>query len=58
MTLDQFLRATAQVSEADLRPALVLALKDEVPRSRPEYASFYRRVTERLAADGAGRQVA
>ena len=50
MTLQQFLTVTAEISDRDLRPALALALKNEVPRSRQSYARFYRRVIEELAA--------
>ncbi len=50
MTLRRFLTVTAEISDRDLRPALALALKKEVPRSRQSYARFYRRVIEELAA--------
>jgi hypothetical protein len=50
MTLQQFLTNVAGVSDRELRPALALALKDEVPRSREAYARFYRRVLGHLAA--------
>ena len=53
MTLRQFLTVTAEISDRDVRPALALALKKEVPRSRQSYARFYRRVIEELAASGA-----
>ncbi len=46
MTLRQFLTETAEISDRDLRTALVLALNKEVPRSRRIYARFYRRVIE------------
>ncbi len=55
MTLRQFLTVTAEISDRDLRPALALALKKEVPRSRQSYARFYRRVIEELAACGEAR---
>ncbi len=48
MTLRQFLTVTAEITDRDLRPALALALKKEVPRSRQGYARFYRRVIENL----------
>ena len=41
MTLRQFLTVTAEISDRDLRPALALALKKEVPRSQQNYAGFY-----------------
>ena len=53
MTLRQFLTVTAEIRDRDVRPALALALKKEVPRSRQSYARFYRRVIEELAASGA-----
>ena len=53
MTLRQFLTVTAENSDRDVRPALALALKKEVPRSRQSYARFYRRVIAELAASGA-----
>ena len=53
MTLRQFLTVTAEVRELDVRAALALALKKELPRSRQSYARFYRRVVEELAASGA-----
>lgn len=34
----QFLTVTAEISDRDLRPALALALKKEVPRSQQSYA--------------------
>ncbi len=43
MTLRQFLTVAAEISDRDLRPALALALKKEVPRSQQSYAGFYRR---------------
>ncbi len=55
MTLRQFLTVTAEISDRDLRPALALALKKEVPRSQQSYARFYRRVIEELAACGEAR---
>ena len=55
MTLRQFLTVTAEISDRDLRPALALALKKEVPRSRQGYARFYRRVIEELTACGEAR---
>ncbi len=58
MTLRQFLTATVEVSDQDLRPALALALKTEVPRSRHRYARFYCRVVEELVASGALVQAA
>ena len=53
MTLRQFLTVTAEVRELDVRAALALALKKELPRSRQSYARFYRRVVEELVASGA-----
>ena len=50
MTLRQFLTVTAEVRELDVRAALALALKKELPRSRQSYARFYRRVVEELVA--------
>ena len=58
MTLQQFLAATVEVDDRDLRPALALALKTEVPRSRRSYARFYGRVLEELVASGALVQAA
>ena len=55
MTLRQFLTVTAEVRDRDVRAALALALKQEVPRSRQSYARFYRRVIEELAACGQAR---
>ena len=48
MTLQEFLKLTAEVDDHDLRPALALALQSEVPRSRESYARFYRRVIDTL----------
>ena len=48
MTLRQFMTTTVEISDQDLRPALALALKTEVPRSRHSYARFYCRVVEEL----------
>ena len=48
MTLQEFLKFTADVDDRDLRPALALALQSEVPRSRESYARFYRRVIDML----------
>ena len=48
MTLHEFLDHTAAVSDRDIRPALALALKDEIPRSREGYSRFYRRVLDNL----------
>ena len=48
MTLQEFLKLTAEVDDRDLRPALALALQSEVPRSRESYARFYRRVIDTL----------
>ena len=53
MTLRQFLTVTAEFRERDVRAALALALKREVPRSRQSYSRFYRQVVEELAASGA-----
>ena len=53
MTLRQFLTVTAEIGDRDVRLALALALKKEVPRSRQSYVRFYRRVIEDLAASGA-----
>ena len=53
MTLRQFLTVAAEISGRDLRPALALALKKEVPRSQQSDAGFYRRDIEELAASGA-----
>ncbi len=55
MTLRQFLTVTAEISDRDVRPALALALKKEVPRSRQSSTRFYRRVIEELAACGETR---
>ena len=55
MTLRQFLTVTAEISDRDLRPALALALKKEVPRSQQSYARFYCRVIEEIAACGEAR---
>ena len=48
MTLQEFLKATAEVDDRALRPALVLALRWEVPRSRESFGRFYRRVIDSL----------
>ncbi len=48
MTLQEFLKLTAEVDDRDVRPALALALRLEVPRSRESYARFYRRVVDTL----------
>ena len=53
MTLRRFLTVTTEVRELDVRAALALALKKELPRSRQSYARFYRRVVEELVASGA-----
>ena len=53
MTLKQFLMMTAEMSDVDLRPALALALKPEIPRSRDGYARYYERVIARLVKSGA-----
>ena len=54
MTLQEFLKLTAEVDDRDLRPALARALRLEVPRSRESYARFYRRVADTLI-DSAAR---
>ena len=48
MTLHEFLDRTATINDRDIRPALALALKNEIPRSREGYARFYRRVMDHL----------
>ncbi len=48
MTLQEFLKLTAEVDDRELRPAVALALQSEVPRSRESYARFYRRVIDTL----------
>lgn len=58
MTLQQFLAAAAAADETDVRRALVQALGDEPPRSRPDYATLYRRVTEMLRATPVSRHAA
>ncbi|MCZ6755692.1 MAG: hypothetical protein O7E49_10305 [Gemmatimonadetes bacterium] len=55
MTLRDFLTVTAEISDRDLRPALALALKKEVPRSQQSYARFYHRVLDELAVCGEAR---
>ena len=57
MTLQEFLKLTAEVDDRDLRPALALALQLEVPRSRESYARFYRRVVDILIESDAGVSV-
>lgn len=53
MTLQEFLKVTAEVDARDLRRALALALQREVPRSRASYARFYRRVIDTLVESDA-----
>ena len=40
MTLQEFLKLTAEVDDRELRPAVALALQPEVRRSRESYARF------------------
>ena len=55
MTLLQFLASTAARADEDVRPAMAMALKVEVPRSREGYARFYRRVIAELVRLRRGR---
>ena len=53
MTLQEFLKLTADIDDLELRPALALSLQSEVPRSRESYARFYRRVIDTLIESAA-----
>ena len=48
VTLQRFLARTAGRTDGAIRPAMVEALKVEVPRSREAYARFYSRVIAEL----------